>query len=306
MGGLFYPKATLIGMMKTLCDAHVDKASYVSIGKSLQGQDIWMFKIGNPNGGVVFFDACIHGWEDIGSVVQYHYLNWLLNSGEASAQAILAGNLTLLVPYVNMDSTERGNNNLAYCPRYGVDLNRNFVRGWSSLACGNTTDYGCSHGASAGSEPETQVMRSAFDTYKPQYYLNMHYGGGPSLTSYDNTPQATAIFNRIAQISSQRGVTPYSTSQAGTGNGFAVDDAASFGANAFLIECASETEPLDVGGSCYSHTSHTLAQVETYFFPKILPIFMAMSEACTIITTKKYVFAHWQDGDVNPIKTVAL
>ena len=285
MGGLFYTKSTMISMLKSLCDAHSDKASYVSIGKSFEGRDIMLFRIGNPNGGKVSLDGAIHGWEDIGSVLLWHYANWLLTSGDAEAQRILTRNYTLLIPYINMDSTERENRDFVQC-QYGVDLNRNFMQGWTQTPCGAyPNNY---HGKSPASEPETQVMRNFFSTYKPKFHLNMHYGGGPYL-AYDNLNDMTvvnSVINSIRQWTTQKGVSPFAWNIQGMseGNGMEVGDVRVAGASSWLIEIANETLPYtsNPSGSCYSHTSQTLADVQNWYFPHILPLFIAFSEACGV------------------------
>lgn len=309
MGGLFYTKSTMIDMLKSLCDVHSDRASYVSIGKSFEGRDIMLFRIGNPNGGKVCLDAAIHGWEDIGSVIQWHYANWLLESGDVEASRILNGNYTLLIPYVNMDSSYRENRNFVQC-QYGVDLNRNFVKGWTLTPCGAyPNNY---HGKSAASEPETQAMRSFLSTYKPKFHLNMHYGGGPYL-AYDNLNEGAvvnAVINSIRQWATQKGVSPFAWNiqSMGEGNGMEVGDARVAGASSWLIETASPTLPYssNPSGTPYMHTSQTLADVQDWYFPHLLPAFIAFSEACQNQIVAKYVFKHWQDGDINPTKTVVL
>lgn len=279
-GGLFYPKDTLINMFKTVCDAHRNKASYVTVGKSYENRDITLFRIGTPNGGKVLLDSSMHGWEDIGSVVQYHYAKWLLETSDSYAQKTLRENYTLLIPIVNMDSRERQNQDFSSCS-YGVDLNRNFVRSWNPKAC-NDYDY---PGLEAGSEPETKALKYVFNTYRPSVYLNMHYGGGPYLAYHNKNNMVTvnAIISRIDQLSPQLGVTPYSVESQGAGGaGFAVNDANESGATAWLLECASPSAPLPTSGDTYTHTAHTLNDIQNYFWPKMKPVFIAFSESCGV------------------------
>ena len=294
-------------MWKTLCDTHPAYASYVSIGKSYNGQDIWLFRLGNPNGGCVLWDGSMHGWEDIGSEVEFLIAQWLL-SGDAKANELLQTNYCLFMPIVNMDSTERGNANYAECPADapnggGVDLNRNFVTGWSRVAC-RSGDYGISSGAIAGSETETKAVRNVLQTYKPAIYVNTHYGGGPFLASCVSNTLTTLIKNRILQLSPSFA---WALNSGGTGGGYAVADAVGFGANSWIWEIASDTLPFRSGsGGAYMHTAQTLTDVQTWYYPKMLPVFIAMCEACAITVTRKYTFKQWQDGDVNPTKTVVL
>lgn len=284
MGGLFHPKDTLIGMFKTLCDTYPTLANYVPIGKSYKGKDIWLFRIGNPFGGAVLVDGSMHGFEDLGSEFLYLYAQWLLTSGDATAQVILNGNYTLLVPIVNMDSSERQTANKTTCT-YGTDLNRNFVTGWSARTCSETYP-----GSSAGSEPETKAMKYVFDTYRPAFYLNTHYCGAAYLSySSSNLALVNSVISRINQLSSANGVTPYEIRSGGAGGGMAVGDATMAGANAWLLETANEssyhTGPGSTpGNSCYMHNCQTLIDIQNYYFPKIAPILIAFSEACQTTT----------------------
>jgi len=261
----------LVSMFQALVDTFPGYAASTVIGTTTEGNDITMFELGNPDGGRVLWDGCLHGWEDLGSEVMYLIARWLLEGQEALADTILARNHILFVPVVNMDSYERQNRNLDQCS-YGVDLNRNFVNGWNSTACGDYPD--CYNGVSAGSELETQGLRDVFATVTPRFYLNTHYGGGPWLGHFsgNDTDVVNAVEQRISEISAERGVTPYQVSEVGA-NGMAVGDAGDAGVQAWLIEVAS-------GDGCYSHTAHTYDDVVDTYFPKMLPILIAMCEAC--------------------------
>jgi hypothetical protein len=279
-GLTFHSKDTLIAMFKDLCNAHASQASYEIVGKTYEDRDIYIFKIGNPNGGRVLWDGSLHGWEDLGSEIEYLFANWLLTSNSPEVNRILERNYLLLVPIVNVDSTERQNRDFEDCP-WGVDLNRNFQTGWSP---NSPTDQLSYHGPSAASEPETQAMRFVFDKFRPEIYVNAHYGGGPYLqASGANTTLSTWIINRINQLSNEAGFScPWPLTSGGAGEGLAVADAKSYGANSWLFEIASENAPIATGapsGDCYMHRAHTLLDIQNYFFPKALPILRAMCES---------------------------
>lgn len=272
----FYDKGTVVAMFKNLYDQHPGVASYESVGKGVDGSDIWLFKIGNASGGRILWDGDIHGWEDIGSIIEYYFANWLLASGDPVAQKIVANNYIMFIPVVNYATNARQNMDYSNS-QYGVDINRNFVSGWSTSDPNNAFSYS---GPYPASEPETQAMRYVFQTYHPNYYVNTHYGGEPVLESdYGNTAQISSVFNRINQLSNQLGWSfPYRTEMYSYSSGYAVADAASFGANAFLFEVANETAPIYTTGNCFWHTAHTITDIQNYFFPKTLPILIAMAE----------------------------
>lgn len=273
---------TLTTMFQTLCDAYPAQANYISVGKTINNRDIWLYRIGNPNGGCVLWDGCTHGWEDIGAEVQYLIANWLLTSGEQKAQELLQTNYILFIPDVNPDSLERGNANLSNGATYGVDLNRNYVTGFTYIAPPGTSNLPY-HGASGGSELETQAMRGVFQTYKPKVYVNCHYGGGPYLQYCNSNEVATWIRNRIAQLDP---AFPWNISLGTAIGGMAVADAVSIIGNdnvsAWLWEVATNAgAPYKTGSGsdAYMHNAQTLADIQTWYFPKMLPAFIAMCEA---------------------------
>jgi hypothetical protein len=274
-------------MFKTLCDSHPTQASYAIVGKSYENRDIYIFRFGNPNGGRVLWDGSLHGWEDIGSEVEYLMAQWLLTSNTAEANRILQNNYVLFVPIVNMDSSERGNSDFSNGATYGVDLNRNFVTGFSYISPPGTSSAPY-HGASAASEPETQAMRSVFSTYKPKVYVNCHYGGGPWLDYGNSNAITTWIMNRIATLDPSF---PWSMSAIGLGGGYAISDAVTLigtaNVSAWLWEIAADGGTpyhTGTGTDTYMHNCQTLTDVQTWYFPKMLPALMAMCESVEVIS----------------------
>src|SRR3990172_7282311 len=156
----WHSKPDMINNFKTLCESHPTQSSFRSVGKSYQENDIWLFMFGNSSGGVVLWDGQMHGNEDYGSEILWLIAQWLF-SEDSRAQSILQNNCVLMIPVVNIDVWGRYN-------ARDVNLNRNFETGWSASA-ENPGSYPCS-------EPETQVMRSVFQTYEPDFYVNLHQG----------------------------------------------------------------------------------------------------------------------------------
>jgi hypothetical protein len=279
---LFHEKDELIGMFKELCDAYPEYASYASIGKTYEGRDIWIFRIGNPDGGRVLWDGQLHGNEDKGSEIIYLITEWLLESGDPRALKVLERNYALFIPVVNMDSYERGNRDFRNC-RYGVDLNRNFEVGWSRISCTSSQVYS---GPSPASEPETKALKEAFEEYKPDFYVNTHCGAGPYLSYYIGGDRSLALetVSRIRSVSYDMGITPYPVRTMGS-NGFAIGDAGRIGISSWLIE-------LEGSGTCWSHTSRLYQDLVNIYYPKCLAIFLAMCQVCEIepppYTTKTF------------------
>lgn len=256
---LYESKSSIISRFKTLCDAYPAYASCVSLGKTTLGKDIWIFRIGNPNGGAIMWDAQLHGNEDMGSEIALLMAKWLLESNDSTAKSILSRNYGLFIPVVNVDKNGRTNIN-------HVNLNRNFLYKWGESGSGNpsSSEY---RGPYAGSERETQVMRNAFKVYHPKFYVNTHMWGGPRLYYWNgnNATLVSLLKTKITQMSSQRGVTQYPTSSI-FGRGYAFADA-----GYYFKACALLLEFDGAGTPSYSTV------VSTYY-PKCLPILIAMCQ----------------------------
>jgi len=271
----WHTKSEHISRMKSLCDSH-SEASYVSIGKSEQEKDIWMFKIGWEGGGVVMWDGQLHGNEDFGSEIIYLMTEWLLESGDERAERILERNLILFVSVVNTDSYGRYNSR-------DVNLNRNFVTGWSSSAE--------NPGPSPASEAETQVMRSIFQEYKPDFYVNLHQGTGPWFKYYRDSDRTLAneVLSRAEEIadnelsylhnSQWNGSLMSPGSLGGSTPGYAIGDA-------YTVACASSW--LCEVDESWRHDSATWSELENRMYPQCLAMFIAMAES-----------ARAMEGDVN-------
>jgi len=280
-GTVYHPKSTVIEMYKDLCDSHEAFASYEVIGKSLEGRDIWLFKVGNPNGGRVMIDGSTHGSEDAGTELSYLFLKWVLESGEEDAQKVLSGNYFLIIPIINMDTTARQNMRRQYvfsngtvinCP-YGVDLNRNGVTGWGQSGSGDPYDDYQYRGAWAGSEPETQAYRNAMNKYRPDIYVNTHFGGEYMLNR--DPPEKSGMREKVLtlydQIRAEKGIKYRYNITGGLRGGFVANDGWGFGASGWLVEFASwENVP---------------AEYDTFvsdWYPRAFPLYLAWCQAVQI------------------------
>ena len=276
---MFHDKATMTQMWKSLCDAHPSSASYESVGKSLQGRDIWLFKIGNPYGGAIMWDGQAHGPEDSGSECGYLFAKWLLESPDPQATRIMKRNYWLFIPIVNVDSEGRQNMRRSYTlangtiinVAYGVDLNRNGVTGFGRSGSGDPNNNYEYRGLYGGSEPETQALRYAMEKYRPRVYVNTHTGGDTYLLYYG---PKTTIENEIISLydsySNTSGVPRYYSTQGASPGGFIMSDAYSFGASAWLWEMIEWENITDY--------NTFVAQ----WYPRVKPMMLAMSEAAGV------------------------
>jgi len=230
----------LISDFKALETQYPNSVSHESIGKTVRGLDIPLFKVGNPFGGRVMFVGATHGDELLGPEVLYYFCRWLLERQEPTyADQLLSKNLFLIAPIFNMDNYKviRKNAN-------GVDLNRNFPVGWGgSGSSADPTAYNYK-GTSASSEPETKAMLSALEKWKPSFLLDQHIYAGPYFaraSNYTSMPtndveRHNTIATSVRNLSTQRISYAFPYLQLGIG-GCLADSAYKYGsAISYLIE----------------------------------------------------------------------
>jgi hypothetical protein len=299
--GTYHTHEEIIDMFRKECEKFPSKTEYMSIGKTTNNNDIWAFRFGNPKGGKIIIDGCLHGWEDLGTELTYVWIKWLMESNDPLAKKILKNNCWIVIPVVNFDSYERGNADHNLCSG-GVDLNRNFIHGWQFVeACKG--DYNTSHGATAASEKETQVIRAFMEANKPSgnkkaVYINTHYGGGPWIhyTGNDHDDFFIPLRNRIISLWNENGVVLKNTNlqnylpevsrdnTPGTLDG----DAADFGFQAITIETLNQNcikghkfAPIDdicTGQRGESHNP-TYEVMQNLLYPIFRQFFIAVSES---------------------------
>jgi hypothetical protein len=297
-----YPtRETLLQDYFNLMSEYPTLMTYQSIGKTYQGTDIPMFEIGNPNGGKVMFTMDTHGDEPQGAIVGYYMAQWILNRTDpAIADSILQHNLIIII-IENLDSygIKRKNMDLyGYVQGtdpdlYGVDLNRNMPVGWGGTdSSSNVTDMHY-EGPSPGSEPESQALINAFQTYKPKFQLNYHYGGGmafgkpsvfarmtPAMSQYHDT-----IANEIKTVAASRGVNVFGYGQLGLGGDVASQAYVSGNSTSYLLEAGNWPAP-------------TLSQIQSVLLPDLLPflIVFARESAVAVTTTGNHFEDSFESG----------
>lgn len=177
-----------------------------NLGFSNEGRAIWAVKI-SDNPGIneseteapIYFDALHHAREPQAMACLMYYMYWLLdNYGTDPEATYLVNNRQIyFVPIANPDGYEynhttnpngggmwrKNRKNNGTC--YGVDLNRNYNYGWG-VNSGSSNDP-CSEtyrGLSAGSEPETQAIKTFVQTILPKISFSMHSVAGRYLNPY--------------------------------------------------------------------------------------------------------------------------
>lgn len=201
----------------------------VSIGKSTEGRDLWMWKLSdNPNidenEPEVLFTGLHHAREAQGMTsALYSFLFFVENYHTDSQIRYLIDNREIyFVPVVNPDgyvyneTTNPGgggmwrkNRRLNEDFSYGVDLNRNYGVGWGFDNDGSSPDASTNvyRGTSPFSEKETQVIRDFCKSRQFKVALNYHSYGNLLMypwgfTSKELTPDSVQ-FSQLAGFLTQ-------------------------------------------------------------------------------------------------------
>ncbi len=231
MGG-HYTLAQITAILDSFTKDHPTIASAkVSLGKSLEGRDLWMLKISDhvnvdENEPEVYFDATHHAREPLSNGATLVFMDWLLtNYGKDPFATWLVDERELFfVPLVNPDGYEynrqtnpngggmwrknRRNNGGSY----GVDLNRNYATAWNAPNGGNSTNPTSEtyRGTAPFSEPETTVLeafhqtRSFVQVFSTHTYTDVllrpwgwQYGNPPNNADYVAVGQQAVASNRL-------------------------------------------------------------------------------------------------------------
>lgn len=186
--------------------------SHETFGKTTLGNEMLVFKIGNPKGDRILIDACIHGDERVAAEILLLYVDWLLKQKEPVAANILERCQTLAIPIINMDGfTESGKTQGKRKNANNVDLYVNFRYNWMSRPT-NPSKYNYP-GPRAESEIETRNIMTLFSETLPKISLSMHTGKAPIFVKqifrcYGTKPGDDArirlIYNKYAQLARRR------------------------------------------------------------------------------------------------------
>jgi len=211
----------------------------VVAGYTIEGRPISLYRFGNPQGGVFFFDGRMHGPEDCGSESGLHFLEWVFESEDPDARFIRGNAYLLFMPGINRDhesgrqNKRRVNSDGSFVP-YGVDLNRNFPHGWGGSGSGDPLNAYEYRGEGPGSEPETEAVLGVLEAYRPGVYVNVHCGmihlsgsGDYNLTS--------RVLDGLKDTPAQEFYNPYRSSGCGAG-GYAKASGCGLGWSSWLFE----------------------------------------------------------------------
>lgn len=157
-------------------------ASLFSIGKTIQGREIWMLRLNTSASGMqssnkpgTVFIGTIHAREHVSTMIPLEFAEWLCtNSTGPTVEPLLEKLDIYIAPLVNPDGSEydltgnpfrcyRKNMRINSNNKIGVDLNRNFGYGWGGPGTSNVTGSDTYRGPYAFSEPETRAIKQFFE-----------------------------------------------------------------------------------------------------------------------------------------------
>lgn len=166
-------RAEIEARMNDLELARPDLAEVIDIGDSIQGRDIFAIKITSSTGSnkpAVVLNYTQHAREWISAASGIYLADYLVNNYgiDSNTTALMDAVEFYIIPISNPDGYEytwssnrlwrknrRNNGN----GTTGVDLNRNWGRGWGGEGSSGSGDSDIYRGTSAFSEPETQALR---------------------------------------------------------------------------------------------------------------------------------------------------
>jgi len=166
--------------LKMLQSQNADIVKVQSIGKSLEGRDLWALHIntepqalqtGQSNKPGAIFMGAHHAREHVSVEIPLRLAAYLLsNRADSKISAMLASRDLWIIPMVNPDGAEydiatgsyqywRKNRRPNGDGTFGVDLNRNYSFHWGTGGSDTDTSSDVYMGTAPFSEPETQVIR---------------------------------------------------------------------------------------------------------------------------------------------------
>ncbi|MBI2520695.1 MAG: zinc carboxypeptidase [Bdellovibrio sp.] len=159
-----------------------------SIGKSVEGRDIWALKISDnasinePEESKIFFNGMHHAREVMTPEIMIDLIE-KLTQGYGSDDTItnwVESNEVWVVPMLNVDGNNRvwtsnsmWRKNVAY--GQGVDINRNYPYKWGSCNGSSGSTWSDTYrGPAAGSELETKAVMELVSRTRPVFSISYH------------------------------------------------------------------------------------------------------------------------------------
>jgi len=188
--GQYHTYAELDNELHQLAKAHTSIARVSSIGKSIEGRELWVIKISDnvtqdePESTVVFVGGH-HAREWIAVDTPFLLAKHLVNQyGADTTITRLVDHAEIwIVPMVNPDGHQYSVTNQRLWRKnrrnngdgtFGVDLNRNYGHQWGGPGSSGDTFSDIYRGTTPFSEPETQAVRDLLQQHRPGALISYH------------------------------------------------------------------------------------------------------------------------------------
>jgi len=177
-----YDEMTL--KLQQLSSKHSQTAQLSSIGKSVEGREIWVMRIsGNLNIAETLpasiFMGGHHAREHLSIELPLYYIEYLLKeyaAGNPKIQKLVNSRDIHIIPMVNPDGAEfdiesgsykswRKNRKKNSNGTFGVDLNRNYGFGWGGGGASTNPSSDTFRGPNAFSEPESLAVKNYVESH---------------------------------------------------------------------------------------------------------------------------------------------
>lgn len=182
-----------------------------SIGKSLEGRDIWAVKITGNNGKVkptFLVNAMHHAREVMTPEITTDMIDYLTsNYGvDPKVTSWVDHSIIWVIPMFNVDGNNKMWSEDSMWRKntrngHGVDINRNYPTGWGSCngssARTGAQDY---RGEAPASEPETKAMMDFVSEIKPVFNISYHSYSELVIYPYGCRPQRTPAEEAVESI----------------------------------------------------------------------------------------------------------
>jgi carboxypeptidase T len=198
----YHDYAQTVAELKSLAGKAPDIASLFSIGKTLQGREIWALRLCPDAKGTApsklpgaLFIGEHHAREHLSNEVPLALAGRLVDGrAEPEVARLLATRDVYIIPLLNGDGAEydvegdkyhmhRKNMRDNGDGTFGVDLNRNYGYGWGGGGASTDPSDETYRGPSAFSEPETQAVKAFVDA-RPNLKVLLSYHTFSELVLY--------------------------------------------------------------------------------------------------------------------------
>ncbi len=175
-------------LLKKYAAQYPTLAQVQSVGKSLEGRDIWAIKITSnvsqpdPAKPHIFFNGMHHAREVMSVEIPLDTIETLLKGYGKDSKIThwVDANEIWVLPMFNVDGNNKVWNSESMWRKntrggYGVDINRNYPYAWNSCnGSSNSQSAQDYHGPSGASEPETVVMMNLVKAIRPVFSISYH------------------------------------------------------------------------------------------------------------------------------------